>query len=459
MAGSFTPPGSPANRQPLSVRAFCRVTAVATPTPDSHVGIEVWLPSAGEWNGKLLGVGNGGFSSSIAYPAMASALGRGYAVTATDTGHTGDDLSFGSGHPERIADWSYRAVHVMAETSKLIVRSALERFPSHNYFSGCSTGGQQALSEAQRYPLDFDGIVAGDPAWNRLNLIYAFLWSWMATHRDDGTPILASAKLPALADAAMQSCDAKDGLKDGLIGDPRDCRFDPAVLACKGAETDACLTPLQVEAAAKVYGGLKHPRTGAQIFPGWAVGSELGWRGYITEPKSPVRGELFSQWAFHDPSWERRTFDWDRDVDYINTQLPFVSALSTDLRAFRDRGGKLLMYTGLADPVVPPQDTIDYYEQVGHAMGGIPALQSFFRFFGAPGVGHCGGGVGPGNFDALATLEAWVEQGTAPASMLATQSSGGRMVRSRPLCPYPSTARYKGTGSIDEAASFACVAP
>jgi Tannase and feruloyl esterase len=448
-AGPFTEGRS------LTVPAFCRVVAVAAPTPDSHINLEVWIPSQ-TWNGKLLGTDNGGFSGAIGYAAMAAALNRGYATVGTDTGHTGGEMDFGVGHPEKIVDWAYRSVHVMTEVAKLVVRSLEGRFPEHAYFSGCSTGGQQALSEAQRYPADYDGIVAGDPGNDRLNLIYGFLWSWMATHGPDGRTLLPSAKLPSIARAAVAACDAADGVKDGLIGDPRSCHFDPSALACTGVEDDSCLTPPQVAAVKKVYDGAKNPRTGAQIFPGWARGSEQGWGTYITNPREPVRVGLFTGWAFHDPAWDMWTFDFDRDVAYVDAALPFLSAMSTDLGAFKARSGRLIMYTGLADPVVPPQDVINYYDSVARASGGITATQTFFRFFTAPGMAHCGGGVGPNRFDSLGALEAWVERGQAPDVIVASHATNQQIDRTRPLCAYPATARYKGTGSVDDQASFAC---
>jgi feruloyl esterase len=442
-----------------TVPAMCRVQAVATPTPDSRIGIEVWMPPAATWNGKLLGTDNGGFSGAIGYPAMSAAVARGYAAVGTDTGHTGDQMDFGIGHPEKITDWAYRAVHVMTDVAKIVIRSHQGRLPERSYFSGCSTGGQQALSEAQRYPSDYDGIVAGDPGHDRLNLIYGFLWSWLATHDEQGQSILPSAKLPALAAAAVAACDATDGVRDGVIDDPRACHFDPASIACKDADGPGCLMPREVEAVKKVYDGTKNPRTGAQIFPGWARGSELGWGTYITNPREPVRVGLFSGWAFHDPRWDPRSFDWDRDVAFVNAALPSVNALSTDLSAFKARGGKLLMYTGLADPVVPPQAVIDYYERVTTTMGGRARTESFFRFFPVPGMAHCRGGAGPNTFDALGTLEKWVEKGDVPRSMIATHMTGQQVDRSRPICAYPQRARYKGTGSTDTASNFMCVDP
>jgi feruloyl esterase len=453
--GGFSP--APSARA-LSVPAFCRVVAVATPTSDSRIGVEVWIPVSG-WNGKLLGTANGGFAGSIPYPAMVAALTRGYAAVGTDTGHLGDQMDFGDGHPEKIVDWGYRSIHVMTTLAKLIVRDHRGRFPDRAYFEGCSTGGQQGLSEAQRFPDDYDGIVAGDPGHNRIRLILGFLGGWLATHTDDGRPILTPAALAVATRGAVAACDAADGLKDGLISDPRACGFDPATLVCRSGQPDGCLTPDQAAAINKVYAGVRNTRTGQLLFPGWPRGSEQGWTTYIVSPREPMRLGLFRSFAFHDPHWDWRTFDWDRDVAYLDQQLPYLDATSRDLRAFKSRGGKLIMYTGLADPVVPPQDTFNYYEDVAKQLGGFQAASTFFRFFPVPGMGHCGGGAGPSTFDALAALEQWVEHGIAPDSIEASHVIAGNVDRTRPLCPYPKVARYKGVGSIDDAANFACAAP
>jgi feruloyl esterase len=451
-AGSFTPPGG----RPSTVETFCRVEATASPSPDSSIRIEIWIPSGEKWNGKLLGVGNGGYSGAIGYAAMAPGLARGYAVVSTDTGHTGDQVEFANGHPEKLADWAYRSVHVMTDVAKIAIRAHRGRFPEHAYFEGCSTGGHQALSEAQRFPADYDGIVAGDPGHNRARLILGFLWSWNAMHAADGRPILPASKLPLLHEAAVAACDGRDGRVDGVIGDPAACAFDPSVLRCGGDETDRCLTEAQVGAVAKVYAGARNPRTGEQIFAGWARGSERGWGAYLINPAEPVRLGIL-RLLFADPAWDPRSFDWERDVRFVDETLPFLSATSTDLRAFKGRGGKLIMYTGLADPVTPPQDTMRYYQAVTTAMGGVARTQAFFRFFPVPGMGHCSGGTGPNRFDALAALEAWVERDQAPERILASRVIDGKTDATRPLCPYPSVSRYSGRGSADEADSYTCV--
>ena len=472
--GAFTPPAA---KTPLNLPAFCRVEATARPTSDSEIKFEVWIPQADAWNGKFQGVGNGGYMGSISYTAMAAALRRGYATASTDTGHTGDDVIFGKGHPEKVIDFGWRAIHVMTDTAKVIVRNATGRFAEKSYFVGCSSGGHQAMSEAQRFPADYDGIVAGAPANNRIRQTFGFAWSWASTHRPDGTPILDQAALSMVSKAAVAACDAGDGLKDGLIEDPRKCTFDPATLACPGAEASAkapkgtaaagtCLTAEQVDAVKKVYDGPKNPRTGEQIFTGWPRGSEgfgespiEGWRLYLTGPREPSRIGVFRYFLFHDENWKLSSLDYDRDLAFAEERIPHLAAVDRDLAPFKKRGGKLIMYAGWMDPVVPPQDNVAYYEAAAKTLGGYDKTRDFFRLFVAPGMGHCGGGPGPNTIDAITALEQWVEKGVAPDTLLATHSTAGKVDRTRPLCAYPQVARYKGTGSIDEAASFACVTP
>jgi feruloyl esterase len=475
-AGPFTPPAARVAADEdrsqrsgsMTLPAFCRVEATARPTSDSEIKFEVWIPPVDAWNGKFEGVGNGGYSGAIGYPAMAAGLRRGYAVASTDTGHAGDDMKFGQGHPEKIIDWAYRAIHVMTDTSKLIVRDAQGRFADHAYFVGCSSGGHQALSEAQRFPEDYDGIVAGDPASNRIRQTFAFMYSWIATHGADGKPILSQSKLALLTKSVVEACDGLDGLKDGVIDDPRRCHYDPAKLLCKNPaapDDAACLTQAQVEAAKKIYEGTKSPRTGEPIFTGWTRGSEgfgeaagQSWRAYIMDPAEPMRVGFFRYFLFHDPNWDPRSIDYDRDLAYAEQKMPYMSATEKDLTPFKKHGGKLLMYTGWSDPVVPPQDTVAYYDAVTKTMGGLEKTREFFRFFIAPGMGHCGGGPGPNQFDHLSALEQWVEKSMAPEKLIASHATNGRIDRTRPLCLYPQVARWKGTGSTDEAANFACVA-
>jgi feruloyl esterase len=423
-----------------SLPPFCRVQAVATPVPDSLIEFEVWIPDA--WNGKFQGVGNGGYSGALAYSAMVRALNSGYATASHNTGHPDDSLKFGQGHPEKVIDYAYRAVHVMTENAALIIHARTGRFADRAYFVGCSAGGHQALSEAQRYPADYDGIVAGAPAINRTHQTFGFLWSWRALHRDDGTPILTLPKLALVTQAVTNSCDASDGLKDGLIEDPR---------RCTEPDLSKSLTPEEIAAVRKVWAGLD----GA--FTGWPMGSEnaggQSWGPYLLNPAEPMRADLFRVFLFQDPNWDWRSIDWrtdawQRDLAYADDKLSFLNAIDPNLDAFRRRGGKLLMYAGWADPTVPPQDTVGYFEKVHRQMGNT---EDFLRLFMAPGMGHCGGGVGPNQFDAVSALDEWVTKSTAPAALIASRPG-----RTRPLCPYPSVARYKGSGSIDEAVNFTC---
>lgn len=451
----------------VAVPAFCRVWAVARPVADSEIHMEFWLPERAAWNGKFLGTGNGGYSSALSYAAMANALRLGYATAGHDTGHTGTDMRFGLGHPEKVADYAYRAVHTMTTTAKLLVRTHIGRHAERSYFSSCSAGGHQAMSEVQRYPEDYDGVIAGAPANNRVRQTFAFLWSWLSMHDAGGAPLLGLDELKLVTKAVVASCDAADGLKDGLVEDPRRCAFDPAQLACKpGQAAGQCLKPAQVEGMKKVYTGLRNPQTGEQLFTGWPKGSEAfgdapgqGWRGYLLDPKEPMRIEALRYFLFHDPNWDWRTIEWNRDMAFAERELAYLSATQTDLGRFARRGGKLILYAGWADPIVPPGDTIQYYEAVTRAMGGPQKTQEFARLFVAPGMGHCSGGPGPNTFDALTALDQWVTKGKAPEQIVASHETNGKVDRTRPLCPYPQVARYKGAGSVDEAANFRCVQP
>jgi feruloyl esterase len=462
-AGPFLPPGN-ANAPALTVPAICRVVAVATPTNDSDINFEVWIPEGAAWNGKFQGVGTGGFAGSISYGALADGVRRGYATASTDTGHVGDNLTFGQGHPEKVIDWGYRSIHLMTESGKLIVRNHRGRFPERSYFNGCATGGHQAMMEVQRFPADYDGVVAGNPAADRTNEIIAYLWDWLATHGADGKSLIDPSKFQLLTKSAVAACDADDGVKDGVIDDPRRCTFNPASLLCKDNPSSSCLTATELVAVRKVYEGPRNPRTGEPIFPGWPIGSEgygpganEGWRNFLDVPE-PRRVGLFQYFVFDNPNWDWRSFDWDRDVAFVNRTVGFVNATNHDLSAFRSRGGKIVMHTGWSDPILPAPDVIKYYEEVTGAMGGPAETQKFFRLFMAPGMGHCNGGPGPNSLDALSALEGWVERGVTPEQITASRRrSDGSLERTRPLCVYPKVARWSGRGSTDDAANFSCV--
>jgi feruloyl esterase len=462
-AGTFHTPGGNAAAPAMNTPAFCRVAATLTPTPESHIRIEVWLPPTAAWNGKFLGTGNGGAGGAMGYAALNAGLQKGYAVTNTDMGTstTGLDFSFGVGHREMVVDWGYRSTHLMTVVAKQIARSYYARDAQQAYFIGCSTGGHQAITEARRYPDDYNGIVAGDPANNRVRLHMNGFWAYQATHEDPASYI-PPAKLPAINKAVLDACDAIDGLKDGIIDDPRKCTFDPASMQCSGADAPTCLTPPQVAAMKKIYQGPKNPRTGELIFPGMYVGSELNPLGLDrTLANAPGSGRPapppgLAIWT----GWKGPDYDWDKDASMVIGELsPVLDDADPDLSAFKKRGGKLLLYTGWADPLIPAADLLHYYEGMQKKMGGAQATVDFARLFMVPGMGHCSGGNAPTRFDALAALEPWVEHATPPSTMIAAQVVEGETKRTRPLCVYPQVAKWNGTGNPDDAASFSCRQP
>ncbi|WP_158815726.1 tannase/feruloyl esterase family alpha/beta hydrolase [Methylocapsa sp. S129] len=478
-AGSYTPAGAKAI---AGLPAFCRIHGIIAPAPGSQIGFELWLPRT-SWNHKLEMFGNGGYSSDISYADMADRLQTGYASVATDTGHIGSDPAFAAGHPESIVDWGHRAVHETAQKAKLLVAAYYGAAPVHAYFKGCSTGGHQALMEAQRFPGDFDGIIAGDPGNNRTHLNAGFLWQYIANHPhgDDAHPIIPASKLSMITQAVVKACQGLNGSQDGglptdnFLTDPGSCHFDPATIACKGADAADCLTAPQAQALKAMYDGARDPQTGERIFFGWPPGSEgssavverlPGWSLYWADPAKadqPARLTYWRDWAFDD-KWNWWNFDWSRDMRAADAKLaPIINANSPDLETFRKLGGKLLEYHGLADPVAPPLDSISYYEHVvadqkeKHA---DLSAGAFYRLFLVPGMAHCSGGPGADRFDAQSALENWVERGAPPDSMIASHADGEgaatHVAFSRPLCPYPRQARYDGKGDPTLAGSFVC---
>ena len=467
---------------------FCRVRGVSRPVPGSEIGFEVWLPLNG-WTGRLHMVGNGGYSSNIYYAQMAERLRAGDVAVATDTGHHGADLSFGFGHPEKIVDFAHRAVHESAVAAKAVTAAYFGTPARYSYFSGCSTGGYQALMEAQRHPEDFDGIIAGDPGNNRSSLNLVFLWNYLANHRagDDTRPILTAETLGLINRAVIAHCDRIDGVADGVINDPRLCRFDLASLRCGNAAAGGCLTPLEIAAARKIYAGPKDARTGKPLYPGYPFGAEgvmaqahdphPGWTGYWANPDRPTepqRVDFFRNWVFDDPTWNWWAFDWGRGVDAMRQKISATfDANDPDLRPFAARHGKLIMFMGWADPVGAPGEAINYYQAMRAKTPGVSA-----RLFMVPGMAHCAGGPGAANFssatrdsmppvrdaehDMAIALQDWTEKGRAPETLIATHYEGEGAKRQvafqRPLCAWPKVARYRG-GPTTEATAFRCEAP
>jgi feruloyl esterase len=483
-AGSFTAGDS---KSYANLPAFCRVTATISPVQDSAIHIEMWLPQEG-WKGVFEGTGTGGFGGRFIYPALASGLRQGYAVINSDEGTVpatalnGDDLI---GHPVKWRDWGFRAAHLMTVTGRRIAQAFYGKEPAHAYFSGCSTGGQQALIEAQLFPSDYDGIVAGSPVVNRTHVHAAFVWDYQAAQRVAGAA-LGHDKLMLLKKAVVAACNSGAGAaaSDTFVADPAHCAFDPATLVCKVGDAPDCLTPEQVETAARFYAGPKNPRTGEQIYPGWARGSEgpaLGWPLEEGDPplslKEPGLDSIF-KWVFG-PNWDWRSFDFDHDMAETDAVLgPDVNgATVANIDAFKAHGGKLLIYQGWADAIVNPFATIAFYETLAKAHAGSDPFQNSARLFLLPGVEHCGvgGGEGPNGFgggqgrpapvvdadhDVLAALAQWVETGAAPEKLIATKYEGDDptkpIVMQRPACPYPKRARYTGSGDTNAAASFVC---
>ncbi|HZL96702.1 MAG TPA: tannase/feruloyl esterase family alpha/beta hydrolase [Vicinamibacterales bacterium] len=461
-AGPFVQPGRaggppPAAATPLMLPAHCRIAATLAPSPDSDIKIEVWLPSEG-WNGKYEAVGNGGWAGTISYPAMAAALREGYATSSTDTGHVGGTSGPLIGHPEKVIDYSHRAVHEMVVTSKKIIDAFYAQPLRLSYWNGCSTGGRQGLMSAQRFPEDFDAILAGAPANYHSHLHSNDLVNAVPALTTPGA-LVSQAKLNMLNQAVLNACDAQDGVKDGLLNNPGACTFDPATLACKAGDDEHCFTPAQLASVKRMYAPSKFS-DGKVIFPGKTIGSEASWTAILDTQKQPIFVAVGSfQLAYQDPNWDWTKFDIDRDVKFVNEKTGFVNATDPDLSKFKARGGKILMYHGWNDVAISPQNSIDYYESVlsfFSSAGGGGNVPGFYRLFMAPGMAHCSGGNGPNTFDMQAALEQWVEGGAAPDRIVATRALNGVVDRLRPLCPYPQVAVYNGTGDTNDAANFTC---
>lgn len=448
---------------------FCRVDAVLMPTADSEIRVEIWMPVE-KWNGKFEGTGSGGFAGSIQTWGLADGLRHGYAVANTDMGtasSTGLDGDALIGHPEKWTDWGMRATHEMTTVAKELIRAYYKKPPQHSYFNGCSTGGEQGLMEAQRYPEDYDGIVSGAPAHNRTRLHMAILWNFVMSEGAPETRIPAQ-KLPLLANAVLNACAAQKAVPtDAFLSfDPAGCRWDPQTLVCKAGDRPDCLTAEQVATAKKIYAGPSNAATHAAIYPGVEPGSESGWSSFVPENGEAPYGALF-KWVFG-PQWKWQSFDFNRDVAKVDARLgPVLNATSPDLSAFKADGHKLILYHGWADWLVPSRESLNYYENVVDAnaksavedhRSKLDETRTFLRLFMIPGMAHCGGGPGLNNVEALTPLEQWVEDGVAPESLKAWRDDHGTTTISRPVCAYPQVARYDGKGDVNDARSFACSA-
>lgn len=484
--GNFVPPGS----DPIpSLPSFCRVEGASKPTADSDIRFELWMPIS-DWNGEFRGVGNGGFGGAIDYDDMALALRQGYATASTNTGHVGDylDSRWALGHPEKVIDFGYRAIHEMTEKSKSAVRAFYGQDPRWSIFEGCSNGGREGLLEAQRFPEDYQGVLAGAPVSPATHLLAAAVYNLPAS---SATYIPAS-KIPAISSAVLAACDALDGVTDGILSDPRQCHFDPSVLLCRGGDSETCLTAPQAAQLKKIYAGLQSP-DGKQIYPGYLPGGEEGEDGWVTwlTGSAPGQGlistsgiDFFRYMVFENPAWDFRSTSAQRAAAVADLKLgQILNATDPDLRRFKALGGKLILYQGWSDAALSPVAITGYYENIVATLGKADT-ESFVRLYMAPGMQHCRGGPGPNffgqldlatlgsNVQPLATimdpqhnlssaLEQWLTKGAAPGPVIATKfvddldpSQG--IKTTRPLCPYPQTMLYKGIGNTNDATSFFC---
>ncbi|MEF8939280.1 MAG: tannase/feruloyl esterase family alpha/beta hydrolase [Salinivenus sp.] len=461
---------------------YCRVLGYVRPA----INFEIRLPTAG-WNGKFYMAGCGGYCGELESENPSSqftnsinyGLRRNYAVSTTDGGHWGENLFDGRwAYHDRQAeiDWGYRAVHETARVTKTIIETFYGQRPAQSYFAGCSTGGRQAVMEALRYPDDFDGVISGCPHPKTGGTVMLGAWLARANTGPDGKNLITPVEVQLVQEAVYEACDSLDGLEDGLISDPRACQFDPATLACDGAETDSCLTANQVEAVKAFYAGPRDSE-GRQLYAGLPLGSEPYWDGMFgVTGETPDASDDFSRlhsvqflryMAFREDPGEGYSiadFDFDQDPQRLEHMAQIYDADDPDLDAFRKRGGKLLMWHAWGDPATPPMETIEYYEAVEERVGSRERTQDFFRLFVVPGMDHCGIGEGPGitqhGFDPLTAMERWVEQGRAPENLMTTKrDSTGAVQWTRPVCPYPQRAFYDGEGDPNEASSFECVTP
>jgi feruloyl esterase len=436
------------------VRApFCRVEG----TIEDEIGFELWLPDGKAWNGRLLGAGNGGFAGFFRYETLARGINRGFASVSTDTGHKITEVNWSIAHPRRLENLGHRGQHLTAVNAKKIIAAHYGRAPHHSYFAGCSGGGMQAMNEVQRYPADYDGIIAGAHGTSIVGISARWLASALiAQHQPDVS--LSPAEWRSIADAAIQTCDADDGVRDGILNQPRRCRFDVAKTPGLSAQKS--------EVARRLLGPIL-ASDGAVLYPAFDPGVAFA---PITSPGRA--GEVFAQWGYGDANWDFTKFDAVRDIPLVEAAVPGASFTNPNLEAFYRRGGKLISYHGWTDQIVPVQSTIDYYESVQRYLG-AQKTREFYRMYLAPGVDHCRGGAGPDNFgatyeeipnptaehDMLMAIVDWVEHGKAPERLIASKLDKGRVTMTRPLCPYPQVVKYQGRGDTNDAASFTCAKP
>jgi hypothetical protein len=501
-AGTFSPANRGANAKPvMGLPTFCRVTATLAPTSDSQIGVEVWIPASG-WNGKLQSIGNHELGGVIFYGDMGAELKRNFAVASTDTGHTETaDASWASGHPEKVVDFGWRAVHEMTVTAKAVVAAFYGTNARYSYFNGCSSGGREALKEAQRFPDDYDGIISGSAMnyWTHSHLVHIWEAQTMLKEGIDGAAYLPLSKFQLVMNTALAQCKARnsEARGDDFLIDPSRCGWNPKTLVCQpGQDSSTCISVAQAQSLETIYSPWRNSRTKEEIYPGATRTSVPSWAAWAARPGTSPNGltasgpaQQYLQWlVFNNPTWDWHTLNFDSDVaftDASDARGPQINAIDPDLRGFQKRGGKLIEYHGWIDPGFSPEYAVQYYDSVVQAVkknAGIAdeetafnQTQNFYRLFMVPGMGHCTGGPGPNAFGGLAqpaapldpqhdlvsALEDWVERGVAPAQITATKyikdDPGQGIAMQRPICPYPEEPHYKGSGSTTDASNFICL--
>jgi feruloyl esterase len=464
--------------------AFCRIVGVATPTHDSRIGFEVWLPPASRWNGDFRGEGSGGSAGAISPGPMREALRAGYATMSTDNGHLNDPANPLGGsaqawaykRPEKMIDWGWRALHLSTVAAKQVVRQFYGKAAEKNYFVACSAGGHHALMEATRFPADYDGFVAGAAPWKWTSLMFGHTWNSIPALKDPGAVTAQSVAI--LNRRMVDACDKRDGVEDGLIADPRRCTVDPVQFQCSDTAKSDCLTPVQVAAARHIYAGPAQAN-GNRLQAGQVRGTELGWVPLMNGPNPGGSSwEFWKLTVFQNPEFKNVDFDFDKDTDRAmatrvsNSNLPEVYDQKANLDAFRKRGGKLILFQGWADHQITPLMDVDFYNRIV-ARYGQAATDDFVRFFLLPGMGHCSGGPGfsriggstgapikdDPDHDMVKALDRWVRKDEAPSLFIAAQTKDGKVTATRPVCRHPLEAHYLGRGDSKEAANFACRAP
>ena len=493
-------------RTPLAA-PFCRVSGNLRPTAGSDIRFEVWLPEAGRWNGKFQAVGNGGFQGVLNHRALLPGLRRGYAVMTTDLGHTNvpgstEDATWAPGHPERVVDYAYRGEHLSTLAAKQVIAAYYGRDPAHSYYCGCSAGGIQGLTELLRYPHDFDGYVIGNATPDHLGQELGALWNTLQASLKYPAEALQPAHLSLIHRAVLRQCAGRDGglSSDPFLTDPRQCRFDAGILKCRaGQDPTTCLSTVQIAIVRSIYAGPTNPRTGAQILSGITPGSELTWDRYFTGKKNPAAADrpwagFLRDIAYGDPEYlaaqKYLGFDFDRDVRALRARELGGESLdgswntrNRDLGEFQRDGGKVIEYHGWDDPNIPALEAVKLLGDIARSeakrrhlppRSAAKAVDEFYRLFMVPGLGHCSGGDGAWSFgqngqapletdaehDTLTALELWVEQGRKPERFIGSRvdAKTSAIEFTRPICAYPKTARWNGTGSTQDAANFACVA-